>query len=545
MLKLDTNGNWTWKPNSKPQETFCSLPDTIKEAFYGGAAGGGKSEVLLMLPIVRGWYLHPKFRGIIFRRKFPELQKSLIDRAVDYEKLGAEYNGTEHTYTFPSGAKMFFGFMQADKDAKSHDTNEYNYVAFDELTHFTDFQYRYLLSRARSSTQDLPAVVRSASNPGNIGHTWVRKRFIDPSPEGYTELVDRLSGLSRIFIPAKLTDNIDLMESTPEYAAQLDLLPEAERRAKKYGDWDAYAGQVFSEFRATRYPDEPENALHIIEPFEIPDWWPKILAIDWGKRAMTYALWVAVSPEGRYYAYREFSAVGQDIAVWSAQIGNTSQLDGNIAGIELDPSSNQDRGFGKTLKQLFIEHSGFSYVNDAINDRIGGKQQIHEALRWIPKVPLKRPQSDYSQEEADRILRIRGMEGLKEYNALFIPEPPEANIPKLQIFNNLSILIKTIPSCTYHETRKEDIAEFEGDDPIDTLRYAMYGIKRYVSAASDEQNKRRLYDAAVKKFAQTGDHAQLHRDLTVYEKQSPKVVPISLFHAARPRISGTIRSRAR
>ena len=140
MLLEDT----IWKPNSHPQEMFLSLPDTVKECLYGGAVGGGKTEVLLNLPRVRTfkdnegnqrpWIEHPKFQAIYFRESFPELEKSLIKRAREiYEgpnKHGASYNSQKHSLTFPSGAVIWFDFLETDDDAYAHDTNEYNLLIF-------------------------------------------------------------------------------------------------------------------------------------------------------------------------------------------------------------------------------------------------------------------------------------------------------------------------------------------------------------------------------------------------------------------------------
>src|SRR5580700_2938352 len=119
----------TWKPTAR-QEVFLSLPDTIFEALYGGQAGGGKSEVLLMLPLVRGFYKEPKFKGLILRRTSPELERELIIRSqVDgfYKACGGEYNGQHKRWTFPSGAVIQFGHFEYEKDAKIYDSAQYNY----------------------------------------------------------------------------------------------------------------------------------------------------------------------------------------------------------------------------------------------------------------------------------------------------------------------------------------------------------------------------------------------------------------------------------
>src|SRR5207249_5291383 len=130
---------------------------------------------------------------------------------------------------------------------------------------------------------------RAGSNPGNVGHNWVKNRFkIDQIPSG-TILQQRFPDGStklRIFIPAFLTDNPHL---DANYAASLELLPEHEKLAKKYSNWNIYEGQVFDDWRISPLAGEPPTAQHVIQPYEIPDYWPIILAVDWGYTAMTYA----------------------------------------------------------------------------------------------------------------------------------------------------------------------------------------------------------------------------------------------------------------
>ena len=310
-----------WKPFSR-QEQFIQLPDTIFEGLYGGAAGGGKSDCLLMLPIVRGFYKHPRFKGLILRRTFPELESEIIVRSQEWYNLaGGKYNAEKKRWNFVSGAIMQFGHMEYESDCRKYDSAEYNYIAFDELTSFTEFQYTYVaFTRCRTSSKDLPSIVRSGTNPGNIGHTWVRRRFIDPAP--YRTIIrDKLTGSKRIFIQSLVDDNPHIDTG---YKDRLLLLSEAERRAKRDGDWDTFEGQVFDDFRPVRLPNEPENAIHVEEPFKIPDWWTKILAIDWGFAANTVALWGALDPQDVLHIYRSYGCNKTKIADWATTIKNCS-----------------------------------------------------------------------------------------------------------------------------------------------------------------------------------------------------------------------------
>lgn len=535
--------NKVWRP-SKRQADFLALPDSIFEGFYGGAAGGGKSDVLLILPIAREFYKVPQFKGIIFRRTFPELEESLILRSKtgiglegpSYYDIGGKYNDQKHVWTFPSGAVMRFSYLETDDDARSHDTAEYNYAAFDELTAFTLYQYLYITSRVRSVTSGLPAIIRSASNPGNVGHSWVLNRFVRPDKTGYKVIEDGLSKTKRIFIPAKVTDNPFLMKTDPGYVNRLDLLPEAERKAKKDGDWFVFAGQVFTEFRPKHNPSEPDNACHVIEPFSVPEWWPRILALDWGYTAQTYAMKGAVSPTGNLIIYQEFSRTKTSIDIWGAELA--AQCPEDFALIVMDPSSNQNRGQGGTIKQQFIRASGFRFVMDANNDRISGKMEIHDLLRWTPRPKRSLPMDQFDKALSERILHHGGINAYHEYCAMFLEELEETNLPKLQIFKTCHILIDAIPLCIYDEKRREDIAEFDGDDPIDTLRYM---AKAYERLTKGLDKKAQLVDERLEiteEFNRSGDTTRFYRRMELFESQNKSALR-NLYARRKSRGFGT------
>lgn len=529
----------TWRPH-KRQTDFFSLPDTIFEALYGGAAGGGKSEALLMLPIVRGFYKEPRFKGLILRRTFPELESEIIVRSREWYNLtGAKYNEERKRWTFPSGAIMQFGHIEYEEDVRKYDTAEYNYIAFDELTSFTEFQYTYLsFTRCRSSSSKLPAIVRSGTNPGNIGHAWVRDRFVQPAPYG-TIILDKTTKSKRIFIQSFAEDNPYLMENDPSYVNRLDSLPEAERQAKRYGHWDTFAGQVFDEYREipNKLKNEPDNACHIVQPFQIPDYWLRFLAIDWGYSAMTIALWGALSPKDRLYIYREYSIKQAKTSTWATDIGRLSEGE-TYSDVVLCRSAWQNRGEQLNQAENFNKYSNL-IARPADNDRIAGKLLIQEYLRWREKPKPKTIKGNFDNDLATRILRLKGMEAYKSYVASFEPEKPETDLPKLQIFPDCVELRKCIPLCIYDKksntTNKpaEDVREFAGDDPYDTLRYLVSSVDKYLGTLKAEGDHRDRVSQILEKFAQNRDYNYLHRAMEIAEKQEPELVPIKRFHRSK------------
>lgn len=553
-----------WKPNDGKQAQFLSLPDSIFEQFYGGAAGGGKSEALLMKPIIRQWTDNKSFSALIVRRTFDQLEKSLIARSnsgklnadgtelPSFWDLGATYNKSNKKWTFPSGATITFGHAEEESDVRKYDTAEYQYIAFDELTSFTEFQYNFLaFSRCRSTNPLIPANVCSASNPGNIGHGWVRKRFVELCPEGGKILAQNIKGtlIKRIFIQAFLSDNPKLMENDPLYGIRLEMLTEAEKRAKLYGDWWTFTGQVFDEWRIAPFADEPLNAQHVI-PSQTPAvWLPRVLAIDWGHKAMTYALWGAALPNKRAIAYREFATNGNTKTKmtpkqWTTEIGNICLAENSNPLIYLDPSAWQDRD-GNPISDQFsaawLETTGKKpRLEKATNDRIGGKMLLHDYLRWKPRPRfLAGIEGEYKPETADWLLRNQGLKAFKDYQASFTPEQQEIaeDLPRLLVTADCPILIKTLPLCVYNEkgSNVEDVHEWDGDDPYDDVRYLLQGIEKMYSKAQSSEAVEIKKAEIAEAFDKTMDINAYYQKMRWLESKNKKKSGVIKFTRQRSR----------
>jgi len=526
MIQVSSPLDKIWEPHKKQIE-FIRLPFSIFEALYGGAAGGGKSELLLMLPILYGFHEHPGFHGVLFRQTFPQLEESLIPRSHGfYKHLGATYNDTKHFWTFPSGARIRLSYLDTEKDAREHDTAEYHYVGFDELTAFIEFVYRYITSRVRSTISGVPPLIRSASNPGNRGHVWVRTRFVAPAPEGGARLFDSFTQTYRFFVRARLTDNPFLMKKDPGYLNRLRILPEAEQRAKIDGDWWVFSGQVFNEWRdpfiGAAFHGEPGNACHVIPDFEPPYWWPRIISADWGYTAKTWVGWGAVAPDGRLFLYREYAREKTSIEEWGADVRRISQFElPNLGCATLDPSAWGKRGEAKTLEQQITEATGIRW-DPADNDRLGGKLLMHEMLRWKPRPPRYIPAEGFNEETAQRILRMQGPGIYDEYLKMFQPEEPERNLPKLQVCRSCEYFREAIPACIYEQRdgkNTEDVADFDGDDPYDGGRYLIKAYNRYVRESKTKHEKQVALGGILEKLAETNDYNEFHRRMYHYEKK--------------------------
>lgn len=528
----------SWKPNEKGQSEVLAAPDSIFEILGGGAAGGGKTDLGILLPAVRQFTEHPKFKGLVLRRTFPDLEKEIVPRQQEwYAPMGATYNETKKLWKFPSGAKIQNGHAEREDDVRKYDSAEYNYIDWDESTHFTKFQYLYLsISRCRSSSPDLPAIVRSFTNPGNVGHLFFKERFVDPAPRGRKILIDKVTKLKRMYIPFLGSDNPWLSINDPGYLGRLEGLPEAERLAKLFGNWDAYEGQVFSEFRVLRIPGEPENALHVIDtdpkfnaPYDIPAWWPKFIAIDWGWEARTICLWGAVSPSGRLYLYRCMGWTKTLIKDWTRDIVNVTGQE-IIEGVTICHSAGQHRGEPLTIREQVYEAFDAKYeIELAERDRVGGKNLIHEYLRFKQKVKLLRPETKYDGELAAKILRINGEEAYTVYLNLFVPEEDEDNLPKLQILSHSPEgldnreVIDVIPACVPDKTNLEDVAEFVGDDPYDALRMLVRKAFNYVEQSKSADDKRNKIQQVVNELQRTQNQTNFYLQMEKLERESGEI----------------------
>lgn len=515
-----------WKPNVK-QEPFLQIPPSVKEAAYLGGAGSGKSDVLLYYPIVWQWYLNPRFKQVFMRRTFPELKNEILGRSRDiYRKFGATLNKSDMIWTFPrpdqlggtglanDGAQIFLGHCENEDDVHKYDSMEINLYTPDEITSFTEAIYTYIaLQRTRTSDPTLPAIIRAAGMPGGIGHSWVKKRFVDPFPAG-GRIIKGRGGITRMFIHATQADNPYVDQN---YKNSLAAIPsEAERKAKLYGDFDAYLGQVFDEFRDHPYTGEPENAQHVIQPFVIPAYWPRLVIGDWGFRAMTYILYAAISPESRIYIYREQYWKQQRIQEWGPYVKTFLDKE-NVKAVMFCRSTAQDKGQDHTVQDQIEEALGqaIELSNHSPGSRISGKALIHEYLRWKQKSLPEKEKPVFDPDLADKIYRNQGMQVYKEYMEMFQPEKPEENIPRLQIFNTCPVLINTIKSCVYAKSSKdgipaEDVAEFDGDDPYDTLRYLVDRADRYFMEAGNEFHKLLKQEELLMNLEKTQDYTNFY-----------------------------------
>jgi len=442
--------NIIWKPQPKQSEF---LRRREYECLYGGAAGGGKSEASVMLPLY--WVHIPHFQALILRKTYPQLTEIIDKSRMYYQKLypGAKYNQTAHRWTFPSGARITFGSMHTAADVESYRGRQFDLIIFDELTHFTWDEYAFMFSRNRPSGPGTFVGIRATTNPGGVGHGWVKDRFITAAPpmtpihetctvrtpDGKEEQKVR----SRIFIPATVYDNKALLNNDPNYIANLAMLPEAQRNAQLYGSWDSFDGQVFREW--VNDPAHYEDGLftHVISPFRIPKHWRIWRGFDFGYARPYSVGWYAADEDGRLYRICELYGCTDTpnegtrespdrIAENIRKIENEHELlrGRTVLGVA-DPSI-FDESRGESVAAMMARHPNYVYFQPGDNTRLPGKMQYHYRLAF---------QKD--------------------------------GRPMLQVFSTCVHFIRTVPSLTYDTRIVEDINSSQEDHIYDECRYVL------------------------------------------------------------------------
>lgn len=426
-----------FRPNNGPQEEFLSSSE--EDVLYGGAAGGGKSFALLVDPLR---YCHnPNHRGLLLRRTLDELTE-LIDKSRQlYPKAfpKAHFRESKSTWVFPSGATMWFTYLDRDKDVTRFQGQAFNWIGIDEITQYpTPYVWDYLRSRLRTTDNELrPNMsMRCTGNPGGVGGWWIKKMYIDAHefnqpfpatdiesgkqllyPDGHEKARQPL--FYRKFIPARLTDNPYLMQDG-RYEAMLRSLPEVERKRLLDGDWDVAEGAAFPEFT---------KAKHVVEPFEMPTNWPRIRAADYGYASPSCVLWGAIDWDDNIWIYRELYVkqhTGEQLADRILEIEQTEPTPHYTV---LDSSCWNKTGFGPSIAETMIR-MGVRWTPSDRN-RLQGKMEVHRRL-------------------ADN---------------------PLTKLPRIRIFNTCSNTIRQLAGIPLSKTNSEDVDTKAEDHAYDALRY--------------------------------------------------------------------------
>lgn len=452
MASIGHNGGPSlWEPQPGPQ-SLAIAAQFVGELMFGGARGGGKSDYLLG-DFLQDVDIGQAWRGIIFRRSYPELEE-LITRAKEiYGPLGAIYKVADKTFVFPSGATLKMRHVETESDCDKYQGHQYTWIGWDELTNWPNLKsYKKLKACLRSASGEVPFKrIRCSANPGGVGHHEVKAYFVDPAPRGY-ELIRNIDedGIetTKMFIPSRVYDNKKLLDNDPAYISRLREIGSPELvRAWLEGDWNVITGAYFPEFSV---------AKHVLAPFKIPEHWLRFRSMDWGSATPFAVLWHAVCsegyqapngpyiPAGAIVTYRELYGWNGTPNVglrWSAtrvaqEIAKAEKGDKITYG-SIDPSAYKSDAGPSHAERMATEGIIF---RKADNSRIAG---------W-----------DITRD------RLCGIDGDTDVNY-------GVGSPMWYCFSNCVHLIRTLPALQHDLNDPEDCDTDGEDHAPDALRYGL------------------------------------------------------------------------
>ena len=434
-----------FQPNDGPQTEFLAAME--QEVFYGGARGGGKSYAMLVDPLR---YCHKQHhRALLLRRSMPELRDLISHSQRLYTRAfpGAKWREQEKEWRFPSGARIEFGYAENLTDVLRYQGQSYTWIGIDELPQYpTPDIYNFLRSSLRSVDPEVPVFIRATGNPGNVGSTWVKNMFVDPATPNTPFTMDietpvGMKSITRRFIPAKLQDNPYLMQ-TDDYMIMLSSLPDIQKKQFLEGDWEAFEGSAFPEFN---------RAVHVIEPFEIPNNWVRFRSADWGYSSPACCLWFAIDFDNYLYVYRELYTQKVTADIFARQV--------------------LQQEYGEYMKYGVLDSSTWAKRGD-VGPSIA-ETMIQEGCKWRP---------------SDRSPRSRINGKLEVHKRLYVD--PDIQYPGMFIFSNCTNLIRTLPLLPTDKNNPEDVDTHAEDHAYDALRYACMSRPLHPRSLQTHWNRR-------------------------------------------------------
>ena len=432
-----------WTPFPK-QVRFLTCP--AFELLYGGAAGGGKSDALLIAALDH--CRHPGAKVLLLRRKFVDLERSLIRKSFEFYSGRGRYDSQRHRWTFKNGTFIEFGHCQTMKDLDNYYSAEYTFIGVEQAEQFTEEMYLFFFSRVRTTNPRVKCLIRLSANPVGIGRGWLARRFGIVGKDSrrtdkcypVTEEVVLPDGSRRSFtyqrcyIPARVYDNTYLMENDPQYLMRLNQLPEEKRKALLDGRWDAFEGAFFTEF---------DPKVHVCEPFEIPANWKRSISFDWGySDPMVCHWWAEDMGSGKLYCYRELYTkrmIDIDVARNIARMSYGENIDCIYYPWDLDFKSGQTGvSMRERMDNEWMGQGTKYYLKAANKDRKNG----WAACRYL--------------------LSLR-----------------EDKEPRMKIFSTCKELIEKLPEQIHDDNDPEDLDTLADDHAADSFRYMAASYRQF------------------------------------------------------------------
>jgi hypothetical protein len=441
-----------WRALNGPQTALITCP--VFECFYGGARGGGKTDGVLGEFARHAQDYGKDAIGAMFRRERTQLVEAIERSRAIYGPFGAVFHEQDKVWRFPNGARLRFAYLERDADAESWQGHSYSRVYLEELGNFpTEGPVLKLMATLRSGN-GVPVGFRATGNPGGPGHLWVKRRYIDPAPAGWKIITDDTSGLDRIYIPSRVSDNYYL---GADYVQRLRASGSPELvRAWLDGDWNAIEGAFFNEW----------SSRNIIAPFPVPRDWIRFRSGDWGSASPFSIGWWAVVqddhslpggtmlPRGALVRYREWygaenpAAGAKGLKLTAEQVGD---------GIAKREASDPKLAYGVMDPSAFREDGGPS-----IMERLNGRLIAKGLASFRP--------ADNTRVAASGSHDRRGP--ISGWDAMRARIVGQNGRPMLYCFDTCVASIRTIPVLQHDPNRAEDLDTESEDHCADDARYA-------------------------------------------------------------------------
>jgi phage terminase large subunit len=460
-------------PFPKQQQFHASA---AKYRLFGGAAGPGKTKALLMEAILQA-HEHPGANTLLLRRTFPELEQSLLlyfRREVPRE-LYRSFHESKHVVTWWNGSTTRFGYCQSESDVYQYQGGEFLFIGVDELTMFTLRQWQFLTSRNRCPVPGAFPCMAGATNPGNIGHAWVKSLWIDRQAAAGMEHPEEYDASDYEFVPARVCDN-PIYAQDENYLKTLRALPTHLRRAFLDGDWDVFAGQYFDRFDLARHVTRAEAV-------DWKPWWRRWISVDWGFEHPAAVYWHAAVPgietgggeANRVVTYREYVThrtppreLAREIVARCVQTEHQQQIprrpETGVARDDYARSGRTDQGWSASgngerekIEAVYLSPDAFARRTDeaSIAEQMG---DVFAAAGLPRPVPA----------DDDRVGGWMLMYQMLDAGEWILTE-------------NCIELIRTLPNLIRDPARVEDVEKMDGDDPADAARYGLksrYAVRR-------------------------------------------------------------------
>jgi hypothetical protein len=547
------------------QKEFHGSP--AKYRLFGGAAGPGKSKALLMEAVLQA-HEHPDVNTLLLRRTFSELEQSLLlyfRRDIPRE-LYKNYNESKHLVTWWNGSTTRFGYCQSEADVYQYQGAEFLFIGIDELTLFTLRQWQFLTSRNRCPVPGAFPCMAGATNPGNIGHAWVKSLWIDKQPASGMEHPEEFDASDYDFIPARVSDN-PIYAGDENYLKTLRSLPSHLKRAFLDGDWDVFAGQYFDRFDCSR---------HVVraEQIDWKPWWARWISIDWGFEHPAAVYWHGQMPAGAARPSRAASAAGALGGVVSAGAACCAPTGVSTiaSGGANETLSNEDgrrivtyrefvthRTSPRDLAKEIVARSVLSgdFVAPPVRAAYSSGQQEDQkqdaGLKpGATKDNCAREKIDAIYLSPDAFARRTDEASIADqmgdvFVAAGFPRPIPADNDRVGgwmlmyqmldggewlLTENCVELIRTIPNLVRDPVRVEDIEKMDGDDPADAARY---GLKSRYGAGRSRETRPPIEQRVAERVTSTDPTGRAMQMRKFQEEEKRRVQPVSFLHHHRRR----------